>query len=160
MSSIFTSNTNFILFLTSVGIMLSTAYKSKIKPCIIGTWDFSAIGMNQIKNEGFSNGEMNAIDAIEHAIKAVEANNDDQYYVGKGGMPNSAGYMECDAAIMTGNYQYGAVLAIQDTVHAITVARSIMTKCVHNVLCSCGAMMWSEEHGLATKDKSVYDLIT
>lgn len=41
-----------------------------------------------------------AVDAVEAGINAVEIDEKDQYFVGAGGLPNSMGVMELDAAIM------------------------------------------------------------
>lgn len=47
-------------------------------------------------------------------VTAVELDTQDQYYVGLGGIPNSDGVMEFDAAVMDGTtMSYGAVLAIR-----------------------------------------------
>ena len=43
-------------------------------------------------------------------IEAVEFDNEDQYFVGYGGYPNSEGEMELDAAVMDGNKLYLALL--------------------------------------------------
>ena len=49
---------------------------------------------------------------------AVELDNQDQYFVGLGGLPNADGVMELDAAVMDGKtMSYGAVMAIRQGVH-------------------------------------------
>lgn len=55
------------------------------------------------------------INADGHAgINAVELDTQDQYFVGLGGLPNSEGTMEMDAAVMDGKTMtYGAVMAIR-----------------------------------------------
>ena len=55
-----------------------------------------------------------ALDAVEAGVNRVEIDNQEQYYVGYGGFPNSEGDMELDAAIMCGSKRtYGAVCALQ-----------------------------------------------
>lgn len=47
-------------------------------------------------------------------ITAVELDDQDQYFVGLGGLPNADGEMELDAAVMDGKtMSYGAVMAIR-----------------------------------------------
>lgn len=47
-------------------------------------------------------------------ITAVELDTQDQYFVGLGGLPNSEGTMELDAAVMEGKtMRYGAVMAVR-----------------------------------------------
>jgi isoaspartyl peptidase/L-asparaginase-like protein (Ntn-hydrolase superfamily) len=48
-----------------------------------------------------------AADAVETGINAVEEDNQEQYYVGYGGFPNANGVMECDAAMMDSELNYG-----------------------------------------------------
>lgn len=88
-----------------------------------------------------------AVDAVEAAIRAVELDNNGQYYVGVGGYPTSAGVMELDAAIMDHDCRYGAVMSLQDIANPISVARSIMEQCPHNILTGEGALVWAMEHG-------------
>lgn len=68
---------------------------------------------------------MNCLCAVQHllnttsrlltpGVTAVELDTQDQYYVGLGGLPNSDGVMEFDAAVMEGTTMaYGAVLAVR-----------------------------------------------
>jgi isoaspartyl peptidase/L-asparaginase-like protein (Ntn-hydrolase superfamily) len=55
-----------------------------------------------------------ALDAVEAGVNRVETDNQEQYYVGYGGLPNAEGEMELDAAIFCGTKKtYGAVCALQ-----------------------------------------------
>ncbi|GAB5037909.1 n-(beta-n-acetylglucosaminyl)-l-asparaginase [Nannochloropsis oceanica] len=89
-----------------------------------------------------------ALDAVEAGVNRVETDNQEQYYVGYGGFPNSEGDMELDAAIMCGTKRtYGAVCALQGTIKAISVARRVMEKSVHSVLVGKGASTFAREQG-------------
>ena len=90
---------------------------------------------------------MQAIDAVEAGIKEVELDNQEQYFVGVGGYPNRDGIMELDAAIMDYQCRYGAVMALTKISTPISVARTILEKCVHNVLVGEGALKWAYENG-------------
>lgn len=94
--------------------------------CIAATWSFGGIGVQQavpLLLQGYD-----AISAVETAIKTVELDNKDQYFVGLGGYPNAAGTMQLDAAIMDHQLHYGAVMAMDGIATPISVARSIMEK--------------------------------
>ena len=113
---------------------------------VVSTWDFGSIAVGEAQKkllEGCS-----AIDAVEAGIRAVEADDAAQYFVGKGGLPNSLGKMECDAAVMDHESRLGAVLAIPHTQHAVTAARKAMENGPHNVYASEGAAQFASEVGL------------
>ena len=115
------------------------------------------LSMNAV--DGFS-----AIDAIVAGINAVELDLREQYYVGIGGLPNAKGEMELDAAIMDhksrffhSKYKfsifesiinrYGAVMSIKNCCSPIAVARTVLEKSPHNILCGDGALEWAEKNG-------------
>ncbi len=65
-----------------------------------------------------------------------------------GGAPNLLGQMECDASIMCGKtLRCGAVGALRDYVHAITVARQVMERTPHTMLVGEGAALFAGEIG-------------
>jgi isoaspartyl peptidase/L-asparaginase-like protein (Ntn-hydrolase superfamily) len=70
-------------------------------PCAVATWGFGRISIDAC-SELLINGS-SAVDAVEAGINAVETDDQDQYFVGIGGLPNSDGDMELDAAIMDHN---------------------------------------------------------
>lgn len=116
-----------------------------IRPACAATWAFGSIAVDKIiplLDIGKS-----SIDCVEEGIKAVELDEQDQYYVGVGGYPNADGIMELDAAIMDSKRRYGAVMCLQNIKNPISVARSIMEKCVHNILIGNGALQWALSHG-------------
>ena len=55
--------------------------------------------------------------------------------------------MEFDAAIMDHNGNYGAAMCLQDIRYPISLARSIMEKCPHNILAGAGALEWALSNG-------------
>jgi beta-aspartyl-peptidase (threonine type) len=88
-----------------------------------------------------------ALDAIEAGIRAVEADPEIRS-VGFGGAPNITGVMECDASIMCGaTLRTGAVGALQDYLHPITVARAVMERLPHVMLAGAGAARFAAEIG-------------
>ncbi len=75
-----------------------------------------------------------AIDAVETAVRAAEANPDD-HYVGVGGIPNLLGVLELDASIMDGRTRAaGAVGAVRGFPHPISIARRVLEELPQHVL--------------------------
>ena len=75
-----------------------------------------------------------AIDAVEAAVRAAEANPDD-HYVGVGGIPNLLGVLELDASIMDGRTRAaGAVGAVRGFAHPISIARRVLEELPQHVL--------------------------
>ena len=141
------------LLLSFISLVTALPFGGAIKPCAVATWKFGSIAVEQCKQIliGDEKGSDSlALDAVEAGIKAVELDQKDQYYVGIGGLPNSNGLMELDAAIMDHRSKYGAVMSIQHIESPISVARSVMEKCVHNILCGEGALDWAISNGFKT----------
>ena len=93
------------------------------RPCVaVGTWKFSSSAVEaawEILGQGGC-----ALDAAERGVNVVELDTTEQTYVGYGGLPNSEGEMEFDAAIMDGRgCKYGAVMALKGVKKAVSVAR-------------------------------------
>jgi L-asparaginase / beta-aspartyl-peptidase len=87
------------------------------------------------------------LDAIEQGIRPVEADVRVDS-VGRGGSPNLLGEMECDAAMMDGTtLMAGSVGALKDYLHAISVARAVMTRLPHVMLVGEGAHRFAAEMG-------------
>ena len=95
-----------------------------------------------------------ALDAVEKGINVVELDTQDQYYVGKGGLPNAEGVMELDAALMDHESRYSAVLCLQDISTPVSVARKVLDHSPHNVLTGAGALKFALAHGFVA-DPSV-----
>jgi L-asparaginase / beta-aspartyl-peptidase len=90
-----------------------------------------------------------ALDAIEAGIRLVEAD-PSVHSVGVGGWPNLLGEMELDAGIMDGRTRaMGAVGALRDHPHAISVARQVMFRLPHVLLVGDGAARFADECGEA-----------
>jgi len=98
-----------------------------------------------------------AIDAVEAAILVMER--DDTFDAGRGSFINRAGEVELDASIMNGaTFRAGAVAAVQNIPHPITLARAIMEKSEHVLLVGMGASRFAREHKIPTCSQD--DLIT
>jgi L-asparaginase len=92
------------------------------------------------------------LDAIEQGIRAVEADTT-VHSVGKGGLPNILGEVRCDAAIMDGtSLMAGAVGALKDYLHPISIARQVMLRLPHVLLTGKGAQRFAREIGAETAE--------
>ncbi len=102
--------------------------------------------MRVLKNGG------SAVDAVEAGIRPVESNPDD-HTVGYSGLPNLLGEVEVDASVMDGRtLQAGAVGALKNCEHAISLARKVMDELPHVLLVGGGAERFAREMGFPEKD--------
>jgi N4-(beta-N-acetylglucosaminyl)-L-asparaginase len=90
-----------------------------------------------------------AMDAVEAAVRLVEANESD-HYVGVGGLPNLLGVVELDASIMDGGTRRaGAVAAVTGFPHPISIARAVCDRLPqHLLLVGAGAEQFADEVGI------------
>jgi len=107
-----------------------------------GEVGFSA-GMELLRAGG------SAMDAVEAAVRVVEANEAD-HYVGVGGLPNLLGVVELDASIMDGaTRRAGAVAAVTGFPHPISIARAVCDRLPqHLLLVGPGAEQFADEVGI------------
>ncbi|HEX9624620.1 MAG TPA: isoaspartyl peptidase/L-asparaginase [Streptosporangiaceae bacterium] len=100
-------------------------------------------GMELLKAGG------SAMDAVEAAVRLVEANEAD-HYVGVGGLPNLLGVVELDASIMDGaTRRAGAVAAVSGFPHPISIARAVCDRLPqHLLLAGAGAEQFADEVGI------------
>ena len=93
-----------------------------------------------------------ALDAVEAGIRLVEDNLDDNS-VGTGGLPNLLCEVQLDASIMDGRtLMSGAVGALRNFPHPISVARRVMTDTPHAFIAGTGAERFAAECGFETAD--------
>jgi L-asparaginase / beta-aspartyl-peptidase len=98
-----------------------------------------------------------AVDAVEASVRAME--DDETFDAGRGSFINAAGEVELDASIMDGStFRAGAVAAVQNVRHPISLARKVMEESEHVMLVGMGASRFAREHGIETCGQD--DLIT
>lgn len=96
-----------------------------------------------------------ALDAVEAATRVSEADPSEQS-VGFGGLPNILGEVELDASIMDGaTLRAGAVAAVVDYAHPISLARAVMERLPHVLLVGRGAERFAAEIGALPEDQRV-----
>lgn len=116
----------------------------KDNPVVISTWNFGTtanVGAWDVLKTGGR-----ALDAVEAGVKIPEADPTNQT-IGLGGLPDRDGYVTLDACIMDENYNCGAVMCLENIVHAISVARLVMEKTPHIILAGEGALQFALANG-------------
>jgi beta-aspartyl-peptidase (threonine type) len=89
-----------------------------------------------------------AMDTVEAAVRMLEE--DPTFNAGRGAALNAAGKIELDAMIMDGaTLNLGAVAAIQNILHPVTVARLVMERTEHCLLVGAGALRFARQMGIA-----------
>jgi len=86
-----------------------------------------------------------AIDAVETGARHIE--NELNCCVGLGGYPDRDGIVTLDACIMDEKSNCGAVAALEQIKHPVSVARKIMESTPHVLLAGAGAQQFALENG-------------
>ncbi|PSR57173.1 glycosylasparaginase [Adhaeribacter arboris] len=115
-----------------------------LAPIVISTWDFG-IPANQAAWKILSQGGR-ALDAVEAGARIPEADLNN-HSVGRAGYPDRDGYVTLDACIMDEQGNCGAVAALENIDHPISVARLVMEKTPHVFLVGTGATQFALENG-------------
>jgi beta-aspartyl-peptidase (threonine type) len=135
-----------------------------MKPCIIvhgGAWDIPEdawgahhYGCLRAVREGYSSLQSgySAVDAVETAVRVMEE--DPTFDAGRGSFLNAEGEVEMDATIMDGDdLSFGAVAAVQNILHPVTLARQVMERTQHCMLVGEGALKFARSIGMPTVDQ-------
>lgn len=88
-----------------------------------------------------------AVDAVEKAANVIEVDPEDTS-VGYGGLPNEEGIVQLDASFMDGKtYNAGAVACLENIKTPCSVARIVMEKTDHVLLCGMDALRFAKKWG-------------
>jgi isoaspartyl peptidase/L-asparaginase-like protein (Ntn-hydrolase superfamily) len=87
-----------------------------------------------------------ALTAVEQGVWIPEAD-PKEMTVGLGGFPDREGRVTLDACVMRGDGACGAVLALENIVHPVSVARAVMEKTPHVILTGDGALQFALQQG-------------
>lgn len=94
---------------------------------------------------------LSALDAVEQAVNILEL--DPTFDAGKGAFLNARGDIELDALIMDGAaLDFGAVCAVPDLMHPVTLARHVMGAKDFRILAGQGALEYARQCGMETVD--------
>ncbi|MDV3455647.1 N(4)-(beta-N-acetylglucosaminyl)-L-asparaginase [Sphingomonas sp. HF-S4] len=130
----------------TVALAASGAAASEADPvAIVSTWDFgkaaNAAALARLNAGG------TVLDAVEAGARVPEAD-PTNHSVGYGGYPDRDGHVTLDAILMDEDGRVGAVAALEDVVHAISVARLVMEKTPHTLLVGEGATRFALQQGM------------
>lgn len=127
--------------------LLITKYsfgKAPSGPVVLSTWSpnvkANAAAWTILEKNG------RALDAVEKGVRVTEADPNDQS-VGYGGLPDRDGKVTLDACVMDENGNCGAVFALENIMHPVSVARLVMEKTPHVQLTGEGALRFALSHG-------------
>lgn len=116
---------------------------SVVKPIIVSTWDDGrAVNLEAWK---ILEKKGRALDAVEQGARYME----DQLNccVGLGGNPDRDGFVTLDSCIMDEHANCGAVAALEQIKHPVSVARKVMELTPHVLLVGEGAQQFALENG-------------
>ena len=113
-------------------------------PLVISTWNMG-LGANEGAWNVLSSGG-DALTAVEQGVWIPEAD-PKEMTVGLGGFPDREGRVTLDACVMRGDGACGAVLALENIVHPVSVARAVMEKTPHVILTGDGALQFALQQG-------------
>ena len=127
----------------------SASARSTAPAVMVSTWDFGAAA-NAAGIAARANGG-SALDMVEAGGRVAEAD-ESNASVGYGGLPDRDGRVTLDACVMTWAGDIGAVCALEDIVHAVSVARRVMERTPHTMLVGEGARSFAVEQGFETQN--------
>ena len=139
-----------LLTAAPVAALAGTAVAQPTVPAVmVSTWDFGAAANAAgiaARAEGGS-----ALDMVEAGGRVAEADESNSS-VGYGGLPDRDGRVTLDACVMTWAGDIGAVCALEDIVHAVSVARRVMERTPHTMLVGEGARTFALEQGFEAQN--------
>src|SRR5690606_16777017 len=116
---------------------------------MVSTWDFG--GAANAAGWAARQAGGSALDMVEAGGRVAEADESNSS-VGLGGLPDRDGRVTLDACVMTWAGDIGAVCALEDVVHAVSVARAVMENTPHVMLVGEGARAFAVEQGFPTQN--------
>ncbi|MEM1054629.1 MAG: N(4)-(beta-N-acetylglucosaminyl)-L-asparaginase [Bacteroidota bacterium] len=120
-----------------------TPLRLAVRSAVLATWDNRAaaeVAWTALRTQD------TALNAAERGVWVPEADPNDRS-VGLGGRPDRTGRVTVDACIMDHAFRCGAVAALEDILHPISVARKVMEETPHVMLVGDGARQFAVEQG-------------
>jgi len=132
----------------AAALATSAVAQGRVPDVMVSTWDFGAAANAAGWAARQAGGS--ALDMVEAGGKVAEADESNSS-VGLGGMPDRDGRVTLDACVMTWAGDIGAVCALENVVHAVSVARAVMEKTPHTMLVGAGARAFAVDQGFPTQ---------
>ena len=137
------------LAIPAAATVVGAAAQATAPAVMVSTWDFGAAA-NAAGIAARANGG-SALDMVEAGGRVAEADESNSS-VGLGGLPDRDGHVTLDACVMTWAGDIGAVCALEDVVHAVSVARRVMERTPHTMLVGAGARAFAVDQGFETQN--------
>ena len=117
---------------------MEQAHLEGVKKAVAGIWPELEKGLS-------------ALEAVEAAVQILEA--DPTFDAGRGAFLNARGEIELDAMIMDGrSLAFGAVAAVRNLLHPVSLARTVMQQTEHCLLVGEGAQAFARQAGFEELD--------
>ena len=127
-------------------VLSSPAVAGPSPSILVGTWSFSLAAIEAAWSTLGSDEGM-LLEAL--AIACRHADLDPSVdSVGFGGLPDASGRMSLDGAIMLSPLRFGGVCGLRRHLHPVDVARAVMERTEHRLLCGEDADDFADRHGI------------
>ena len=143
-----------LLSIKEIGARLPAAQagsKAQVKPIVVSTWptgkDVNTAAWKVLSANG------RALDAVEAGARQIEDTM--SCCVGLTGYPDRDGIVTLDSCIMDENANCGAVAALEQIKHPVSVARMVMEKTPHVLLAGAGAQQFALANGFKLESKEL-----
>jgi N4-(beta-N-acetylglucosaminyl)-L-asparaginase len=134
-----------VLAASGLATLAGTAKADTPAPAVVvSTWDFGAAANAEAVRVRIAGGS--GLDMVEAGAKVPEAD-PTNHSVGYGGYPDRDGHVTLDSVVMDHAGNVGAVAALEDIVHAVSVARAVLEKTPHTMLVGVGARSFALNQG-------------
>ena len=124
-------------------------------PMLIGTWSFSLAAIEAawpvLEDPG-----QGVVEALQLACRHADLDPDVDS-VGFGGLPDASGRMSLDGAIMLSPGRLGGVCGLRRHLHPVDVARLVMDRTEHTLLCGEDADDFADRHGVPSAETLAKD---
>jgi beta-aspartyl-peptidase (threonine type) len=95
-----------------------------------------------------------AVDVVETSVRILE--DDPTFDAGRGSYFNRVGDVQMDAILMDGRtLEFGAIAAVRNVAHPITLARYVMERCEHRLIVGEGAEALAESYDMDPVSKDI-----
>ncbi len=137
-----------LLMAAAASLPKARAASGPARAKVVSTWDFG-VPANRAAWVVLEAGG-SALDAVETGARWAETGQCNAT-VGRCGYPDRDGYVTLDASIMRGDGGCGAVAALEDIDHPISVARKVMEQTPHVLLVGAGARQFALAQGFTPR---------
>jgi N4-(beta-N-acetylglucosaminyl)-L-asparaginase len=121
-------------------------------PRLLGTWSFSQPALEAAWSRLYPRvGEAAVLDAMVAACGHADCDPTVDS-VGFGGLPDADGRMSLDGAVMLSPARFGGVCGMRRHLHPAAVARMVMERTEHRLLCGEDADDFADRHGLGPEE--------